>query len=641
MAEPFPANEQQATPLTTEGLIVDLSQHAQRLANYEDISAALTDEEQRKITDYIKSMCDMSHARISRRYQHWLEADRAHDVYVPPDTTEFREKAVIADTRAIADTVVTYLMAALAGRNPMFQLEGLNRKSRQASLILERVLHQQMRRTAGEARLAQLLLDSVRYGFAPTKVIWNNRSNQNNIVNFDPRRVFPDPRVNWGDWENMQFIVFVAHQSFATLTQSGLYPKLKANPKLRHKLAPPRQAWNAHRWAKEEGRGLSIDPNSPMARERADHAHFTLGDARVVDEAWVRLSGHEIGMPAIDQIFLVITIMDESEVIRFQLNPYGQQFPVVIGGLFQDAHKTYGQSLYDLILPMHDIATYLMRSRIDNISAALNNLIFADPTQVSIPDLIDRNPWGVVRTMPGTKPGDGVFIAQVPDVTRGHFNDIAMMSDLKQRVSAASDAQQGMPTADGIRTATEIQRLTQLGSQRLGVLARIMSATTIRPMVNMMVSNIQDTLAYEGSIRLDQQQVPNALSNLVQDGYLDFDVSKDLQGQIDYLVIDGTLPLEPTRNAETWINILQVLGQTGLTMEYNAGQIVEEAVRAMGITDVERFRIPPQQLQQQGPSPSQQLQMMEMMRGASVRPEGEVQKQVQQGNLVPMRQARK
>ena len=31
--------------------------------------------------------------------------------------------AVIADTRAIADTVLIYLMAALTGRNPMFQLK--------------------------------------------------------------------------------------------------------------------------------------------------------------------------------------------------------------------------------------------------------------------------------------------------------------------------------------------------------------------------------------------------------------------------------------------------------------------------------------------------------------------------------------
>jgi hypothetical protein len=240
--------------------------------------------------------------------------------------------------------------------------------------------------------------------------------------------------------------------------------------------------------------------------------------------------------------------------------------------------------------------------------------------------------------LPGTKPGDGVFIAQVPDVTRGHFNDIAAMAELKQRVSAASDAQQGMPTSDGIRTATEIQRLTQLGSQRLGVLARVMSATTIRPMVRMMVANIQDSLSMEGSVKVDEREMPNQLASMVDDGYLDFDVQKDLQGDIDYLVIDGTLPLEPTRNAETWMNMLQIMAQTGLNMEYNAGQIAEEAIRAMGITDMDRFRISKDQMAQEGPSPSQQMQLMEKMRGASVQPNENVQQEVQKGNLIPLRE---
>ena len=192
--------------------------------------------------------------------------------------------------------------------------------------------------------------------------------------------------------------------------------------------------------------------------------------------------------------------------------------------------------------------------------------------------------------MPGAKPGDGVFIAQVPDVTKGHWNDIAAMSDLKQRVSAASDAQQGVPTADGIRTATEIARLTQLGSQRLGVLARIMSATTVRPMVRMMTQNLQDALYLEGSLRLDSEQVPGELVQQADQGYIDFDV-QSLQGNVDYLVIDGTLPVEPTRNAETWMNMLQMVNQTGLNMEYNSGKIVEEAIRAMGISDVDQFRV--------------------------------------------------
>ena len=130
--------------------------------------------------------------------------------------------------------------------------------------------------------------------------------------------------------------------------------------------------------------------------------------------------------------------------------------------------------------------------------------------------------------------------------------------------------------------------------------------------------------------------MPSELNGLVQDGYIDFDVAKDLQGDIDYLVIDGTLPLEPTRNAETWINMLQIMNQTGLNMEYKASAIAEEAIRAMGITDLERFRISPEE-RQQGLSPSQQLMMMEKMRGASVQPAEQVARQVERGNLVPMR----
>ena len=622
---------------TTDGVVVDLSEHIHQIAAYQDISELLSPEQEQKIVSYVKSMVEMSHSRISKRYSHWKEADRAHDVYVDPDATDFRNKIVIADTRAIADTTITYLMAALTGRNPMFQFEGLNRSSRKGAAILERVLHQNMRRTAGEARIAQHLLDCVRYGFAPTKIHWAGKENTNQIINFDPRRTFPDPRVNWGDWDNAQYVVFTDYIPYNALHRSGLYPRLKKDPTFRDNRATPRSGWKAHQWHKEEGRGLSIDPASPAERDNSS-AHFTLGASRVVDEAWVRMAGYEIGVPSIEEIFFVITLIDEDRVIRLQANPYGRQIPAVLGGLFYDSHKTFSQSMYDLLLPLHDLSTWLLRSRVDNVQAALSNLIFVDPTQVSVPDLIDRNPWGIVRTLPGVKPGEGIHIAQIPDVTAGHWNDIAALSDLKQRVSAASDAQQGMPTPD-VRTATEIQRLTQLGSQRLGVLARVISATSIRPMARMMAANIQDALTYEGSVMVDEKSTPGLLKSHVQDGYLDFNIG-DLQGDIDYLVVDGTLPIEPTRNAETWMNLVQVMNQTGLAMEYDMGRIAEEGIRAMGVPDLEQFRISKEQAAQ-GPSPSQQLQLMEKMRGASVQPNEQLQRQVEKGNLAPLREVQR
>lgn len=626
------------TPTDRLQLVCDLSQHIEKLMAYEDISDDLTAEQEQRIVEYVRALLEMSYDKIKRRYPHWLEADRAHDVYVPAEATKFREKAVMADTRAIADTVLTYMMSALAGRNPMFQLEALNRDSRTSSAILERLLHQHMRRTGGEARIAQCLLDSIRYGFAPTKVIWDAKKNTNQIINFDPRRAFPDPRVNWGDWDNMQFITFVDYTSTNSLIASGNYPKLSKYPALRTAkiLSSSAYGWNAHDFFKEEGKGFNIDPSDPTDTSyQSNSSNFRLQRARVTDETWVRLNGYEINCPQIDQIWMVITVLDESVVIRCQLNPYGKQFPVVIGGLYHDRHKTYSQSLYDLMLPLHEISTWMLRSRIDNVQTALNNLMFVDPTQVNIADLIDRNPWGIVRTMPGVKPGEGLYVASIPDVTANHWRDIGALNELKQRVSAASDAQQGMPTADGIRSATEIQRLTQLGSQRLGVLSRIISATTMRPMVHMMVSNLQDAISMNGSIRSPEGTTPGLLAPMVNNGYIDFSIH-DIQGDIEYLVVDGTLPVEPTRSPETWMQILQVVQSTGLNMEYNAGRIAEEAIKSMGIPDVEQFKISPEQAQQ-GPTMSQQLSLMEKMRGANVMPQDQVLREAERGNIVPMR----
>lgn len=154
-------------------------------------------------------------------------------------------------------------------------------------------------------------------------------------------------------------------------------------------------------------------------------------------------------------------------------------------------------------------------------------------------------------------------------------------------------------------------------------------------MVRMMVSNIQDFFSEDGSIRIAANDSAAEVASMVDQGYLDFGL-KDIQGEIDYLVVDGTLPLEPARNAETWINMLKILNETGMAMEYNAGKIVEEAIRSMGVSDLDQFKISKEQMKE-GLRPSQQMMLMEKMRGASVKPNDEVQKEVEKGNLVPLK----
>ena len=73
--------------------VVDLSDLAEPLMAYEDISDMLSDEQETKLIDYIRACTKMSHERISRRYQHWRDADRAHDVWVPPTQRSSERKS--------------------------------------------------------------------------------------------------------------------------------------------------------------------------------------------------------------------------------------------------------------------------------------------------------------------------------------------------------------------------------------------------------------------------------------------------------------------------------------------------------------------------------------------------------------------
>ena len=81
--------------------------------------------------------------------------------------------------------------------------------------------------------------------------------------------------------------------------------------------------------------------------------------------------------------------------------------------------------------------------------------------------------------------------------------------------------------------------------------------------------------------------------------------------------------------------MLQVMDQTGLNMEYNVGKIAEEAIRSMGVSDLDQFKISKAE-QEAGPTPSQQVSMMERMRGANVMGQEQMDQEIQKGNLKRM-----
>ena len=174
-------------------------------------------------------------------------------------------------------------------------------------------------------------------------------------------------------------------------------------------------------------------------------------------------------------------------MVQFDASPYPHDsIPIIHGEGQYDAHKTFASSLYDLLMPLQRYQDWLLRTRVENVQSIVQNRLVVDPNRVNIKDILDPNAARLVRTLPGANPGDAILPLQVPDATRNYWQDLDTAGQLMQRVAAASDTAQGIQ-AETQRTATEIARLTALGQQRLGMQARLLSSTTIRPLVRQMI----------------------------------------------------------------------------------------------------------------------------------------------------------
>ena len=141
--------------------------------------------------------------------------------------------------------------------------------------------------------------------------------------------------------------------------------------------------------------------------------------------------------------------------------------------------------------------------------------------------------------------------------------------------------------------------------------ARLLSSTTIRPLVRQMISNLQFFEVDGGMVSIPEESTnDNPLGDTKYS-------RSDILGDFDYVVVDGTLPQSPEENSENLIRAIRVLSETGAAQNYDMDMFVERLIESFGFTDVENWKKQP----------------------SEVVPDEQIMQQLQAGNLVPMGQA--
>lgn len=610
---------------------------------------ALTPECQSKLIDFAQACFEMSYDKISARYDYWSEAEQTHDLYVPTSViertkrgnTKGRRKPRIIETirtpyaRAISDVNATYMLAIFGG-SPPFKIEPERGGSVKGAKIIEAELGYNMRRVGFEKNIYQIAIDQSRYGMSPMAIYYNRGGNQ--PINIDPWDYFPDPRVGAQNRSEADFVGIRSTASITAMRRRGIYANLD-------KLDPgndPDFSWTCNRQIKERLRGQSVDPASPSHGEKTK-SEYKLGRARLNNTLFAYFDPQEIaGIPAPFGLYR-ITVTDEKVVTMFDQCPWPHgRIPIVHGESDYDAHKTFGSSAYDLMMPLQRFQDWLIRARIENVQSIIQARLIIDPNRIHMGDVLEPNAARMIRTLPGVSPKDAILPVDVPDATKGFWNELDTAGQLMQRLMSANDTAQGIQT-DTERTATEIARLTALGQQRQGTKARLLSATMMREAASMMISNLQYFGHAGGIVRL-----PAEYANK-QDGWYEWQ-QHEILGDYDYVVSDGTLPVDPRNNPDNLLRAMRVMSETGGFSKWSMDKFVEQFLLMTGFTDLDTWKLTPEQAKQQQAQIAQQ--MLKQNPGAQaqlISAAGQLQNQVQpteqvmqdfsKGNVVPISEA--
>lgn len=585
-------------------------------------AAALTEQAQSSMIEFVRAHFKMSYDKISLRYPYWREAEEAHDVYVPAYVADEsvtkrkqRRRPPIIDvikvpySRSVSDTICTYNLAVFGG-SPYFRFEPTSRRNKElGARIIEQELHYNLRRIGFEANIYQIALDNNRYGMSPVGCFWGPMGNT--PINFNPWGYFPDPRVTAQNRGDAGFSGYNGWMSLVALARRGCYDNL-------HKLNANSStaAWECNMSLRDSIRGQSVEL-SQRTTNAVDTRFWSLQSSYIINVLYIWMDPKWFNFNA-PPGFYRITVANENLIIDFCKSPYTHgMLPIVHGDASYDAHKTFTSGMYDLINPLQRFQDWLLRARVENVQAMVQSRLVVDPSKINIVDLLKPNSARLIRTLPGQNAKEATFPITTPDATRGYWEDLDTAGQLMQRVSAASDTAQGI-SAEAGRTATEIQRLTNMGQQRLGMQARLSSARHYRPMADQFVHNMQYFGPSSGSVKLPPKYSSDP------DGWFNWEKTHIL-GQFDYLTVDGTLPSDPALNSQTLMQAARIIADAGLGQNWRMDKFIEEAVRGMGFYDLDEWKAAG------APAlPQAQTQVV---------PDDQIRNELANGNIVPLRQA--
>jgi hypothetical protein len=578
-----------------------------------------------RIKTAIMDRCRESRMVMEKRFDTWRKIDRTLTSYVPLDKEEktLKEKdprkpvsVVVPVAYATRSTLMTYLRSALL-TDPIFRFEGHGPEDALGALKLEMVIDQHCRNFKAGLSLSTLLSDGITYGVGVLGTTWSRKRGKkaiatpdgyydellgefvptgvvrtsidtilfegNDFRNIDPYMYMPDINVPLEHVQRGEFVGWLERTNMMTLLteekngESFNVSLIKRDGETRSILYREAETGRQDRF------GGATNANNYTSIVDRIHFYWNL-----IPRTW------GLGPSEYPEKWYFCLAADNTIIRAQPLGLNHDMFPVCVYAPDSDGYESTPISQIEVVYGLQELIDFLVSSHIANVRKAINDMLVVDPMLIRTDDLENPEPGKLIRLREsawGRGVKDAVMQLNVNDVTRGNMADMAVITDLIQRITGTTDGVQGvMRQSSERRSATEARDTRMSALSRVGSLAIMASLQTMYDLAYMVASQTQQLMTSDVYVKAmgTWQDTLMREYGIMDNRIL---ITPD-QILVDYDVIikDGTM--QGAEYADTWMQMFQVIaGNPLLSNTFDIVRVFKHIARLLGAKNINDFVI--------------------------------------------------
>lgn len=610
----------------------------------------------KKILDAVRERVNASKKKFDSKYEEWTKAEERSVAFLPEKTVD-RARRGLREGGAPQYTTIqvpysygvlmashTYWTTVFMSRTPVMQFAGRHGETEQQTQALEALIDYQVQ--VGEMMVPWYiwLYDVGKYGVGVIGNYWDEQFSNvseiveredmflgiiktgnmkkvkttrrvkgyvgNKIYNIRPFDFYPDPRVTMKDFQQGEFCAVSRKLGWNTILRreaQGYYTNIEE--------IKPGKGAGRHDL---KGSSRAIDEPDPSVeflpiKGGANQADNKGANSTVpIYECYIELipSEWKLGASELPEKWVFTTDALFTVVIGAQpLGANHDRFPFSIMELEPEGYSVVSRGMPEILQPVQNTIDWLVNSHFYNVRKILNGQYVVDPSRITMLDMLDPQPGGIIRLKPsgyGTPISESVMQLNAVDVTQSHIRDMQTMLEIGQRAVGVNDQLMGVLQGSGRKTATEVRSASTFGVNRLKTNAEFFSAMGWAPHSQMLVQNSQQYFDADMKLKLVGDLAAEAGEKFINVN------AESITGFYDFVPVDGVLPIDRFAQANLWKEIFAGMrSMPEVAAGYDMVRMFAWVAQLAGLKNINQFKV-------------------------QVLPPGVAQQQAQAGNIVPM-----